>query len=132
MLIQIIQFLRKKRQFMYKSLKGKRDVYLDVADKYARYIELGVIKNGEKLPSVREVAGEIGINPNTVARAYAELEERGYIRSVPKKGAFVTYGGEEQSALEAEARALVEALYQRGVTQDELEQMIKEVYSQND
>ena len=61
------------------NFSGKQDVYIEIAERYREYIELGVIKCGEKLPSVREAAEELGVNPNTIARAYNLLEEKGYI-----------------------------------------------------
>jgi GntR family transcriptional regulator len=79
---------------MDKIFSGKRDVYLEIAERYEKYITLGVIKLGEKLPSVRTAATELRVNPNTVQRAYTLLEERGFIRSMPKKGAFVIFSDE--------------------------------------
>jgi GntR family transcriptional regulator len=73
------------------QLSGKQDVYIEVANRYKEYIELGIIKKGEKLPSVRTAACELGINPNTVAKAYSLLEEEGYLCSLPKKGVYVIY-----------------------------------------
>ena len=56
---------------------GRQDIYLDIADKYEQYIKSGLYQNGDKLPSVRTAASDMGVNPNTVARAYALLEESG-------------------------------------------------------
>ncbi|MBO6041340.1 MAG: GntR family transcriptional regulator, partial [Oscillospiraceae bacterium] len=53
-----------------------------------RLVVTGVLPPGEKLPSVRELAGQLAINPNTIQRAYRELESEGYIVSVPGKGSF--------------------------------------------
>ncbi|MBE6583814.1 MAG: GntR family transcriptional regulator [Ruminococcaceae bacterium] len=117
---------------MYKNFSGKRDVYLDIADRYVQYIKLGVIKDGEKLPSVREAAGELGVNPNTVAKAYALFEEQGYIRSIPKKGAFVIYNEGCKAQDETEARELLHALCQRGISKRKLIDLIEEVYGEND
>ena len=61
---------------------GKQDVYLEIAEKYKEYIKIGVFKNGDKLPSVREAAGELGVNPNTIAKAYDKLEAEGYSKFV--------------------------------------------------
>ena len=77
---------------MAPSFSLKREVYLEIAERYEKYITLGVIKTGEKLPSVRAAATELRVNPNTVQRAYTLLEEKGLIRSMPKKGAFVIFG----------------------------------------
>ncbi len=117
---------------MYNNFSGKRDVYLDIAERYIQYIKLGVIKQGEKLPSVREAAGELGVNPNTVAKAYSTLEEKGYIRSIPKKGAFVTHGASAKNDTEAQAREWLSALREFGVSKQTLEKIIEEVYLEND
>lgn len=72
-------------------LSGKKDVYLEILEKYRGYIQAGVYAPGERLPSVRTIASDIGVNPNTVAKAFSLLEEQGYIRSLPKKGMYVAY-----------------------------------------
>ena len=113
---------------MYRNLSGKRDVYLNVADRFVQYIKLGVIKTGEKLPSVRETAGEMGVNPNTVAKAYSALEEQGYIRSVPKKGAFVIFcakGAPENN----EQREMLLAIKQSGISKEAILALVEEVYA---
>lgn len=118
---------------MAKTIFAKRDVYLDIADRYERYITLGVLKPGEKLPSVRSAAAELRVNPNTVQRAYALLEEKGLIRSMPKKGAFVTFdseGGEDQAAYEVLLSELLR-LKEQGVSKDKMISLVEEVY-QND
>ena len=79
---------------MVKNFSQKRDVYIEIAERYENYMTLGVIKSGEKLPSVRSVATELRVNPNTVQKAYSLLEEKGLIRLMPKKGAFVIFGNE--------------------------------------
>ncbi len=115
---------------MARAFSAKREVYLEIAERYEKYIALGVIKSGEKLPSVRVAAGELGVNPNTVQRAYSLLEERGFIRSMPKKGAFVIYGreGEKYDALTSEATSALVRLKDAGVGKDELLSIIEEVY----
>lgn len=117
---------------MQLNFSGKQDVYLEIAEKYKEYIRLGIIKNGEKLPSVREAAGELGVNPNTVARAYSKLEEDGYIRSLPKKGAFVTYGEDKNEAKEPDKRAVIYAFRDMGISKQTLIEWIEEVYKEND
>ena len=109
------------------NFSGKQDVYLEIAQKYKEYIELGIIKNGEKLPSVRIAAGELGVNPNTVAKAYALLEEQGYVRALPKKGAFVTFG-EVAEKKDDERKKMVYALRDGGVDKETLLKWIEEVY----
>ena len=109
------------------NFSGKQDVYLEIANKYKEYIELGIIKNGEKLPSVRTAAGELGVNPNTVAKAYAVLEEQGYVCALPKKGAFVTFG-EKPAEKEDERKKMISALRDAGVDKSTLILWIEEIY----
>ena len=69
--------------------RDARPIYAQVAEQFQRQIMAGVLAEGEKLPSVRELAGELAINPNTIQRAYQMLEMEGWIASVPGKGSFV-------------------------------------------
>ena len=71
-------------------LNGKGNVYQQIVDYYKRYITLKIIKPMEKLPSCRTLASELGINPNTVERAYSILEKEKYIITIPKKGVYYT------------------------------------------
>ena len=117
---------------MPKGLFGKRDVYIEVAEKYENYIRLGVLREGDKLPSVRTAANELGVNPNTVQKAYSLLEEKGLVCSLPKKGAFVTYScdksGNDTDMRRVNALKAINELKEQGVTIDELNEIIKEVY----
>ena len=103
--------------------KGCRSVYGSVVDELKRLIEAGVYKSGEKLPSVRALALERGINPNTVQRAYLSLEEEGYVRIYAKKGAFVVLE-EKGAGREEEITAILRALKASGVTREMLERAI--------
>ena len=67
-------------------LTGKKSIYEEIMETVERYIDLGVLKDGERLPSVRTLAMRLGVNPNTVARAYYELEDKNVIRSIPRRG----------------------------------------------
>ena len=78
------------------NYRDPRPIYEQVKDSLRRAIITGVIKPDEKVPSVRDLAGQLAINPNTIQKAYRELETEGYIYSVPGKGSFV---GECKDAL---------------------------------
>jgi len=65
----------------------------------------GVLLPGDKLPSVRALAGQLSINPNTIQRAYAELEAEGYVVSVTGKGNFVAEGDTQNQARRQELLA---------------------------
>ena len=68
--------------------RDARPIYEQVKDGLRRLMVTGVIQEGEKLPSVRTMAGSLAINPNTLQRAYEALESEGYVYSVPGKGSF--------------------------------------------
>lgn len=68
-----------------------RPLYEQVVDKMERLIVIGGLAPDDKLPSVRNLAMELSINPNTVQRAYTELESRGFLYSVQGRGHFVAY-----------------------------------------
>ena len=72
--------------------KDRRPIYEQVAEKLEELMLLGVLGENEPLPSVRSLAMELSINPNTIQRAYAELERQGYIYSIQGKGSFVADG----------------------------------------
>lgn len=73
--------------------RDSRPLYEQVADKLERMAVCGVFTPDEQLPSVRQLAGELSINPNTIQRAYGELEKRGVIYSVKGRGNFVSGDG---------------------------------------
>lgn len=69
--------------------RDSRPIYEQVKDGFRQRIIQGIIQKDEKLPSVRELATALTINPNTIQRAYRELEQEGYVYTVPGKGSFV-------------------------------------------
>ena len=69
--------------------RDSRPIYDQIADNFRRQIRAGVLRCGDKLPSVRELSAQLTINPNTIQRAYRELEQEGWIESAPGKGSFV-------------------------------------------
>ena len=66
-----------------------RPIYVQIMDALRQQIASGVLQPEEKLPSVRELAASLSINPNTIQRAYRQLEMEGWIATVPGKGCFV-------------------------------------------
>jgi GntR family transcriptional regulator len=80
------------------DLKSRVPIYEQLVDKVKQLIIQGVIKPDEKLPSVRSLAQELTINPNTIQKAYRELEREGYIYSLPGKGSFVGQVTEQENS----------------------------------
>jgi GntR family transcriptional regulator len=73
--------------------KSRMPIYEQLYKSITRMAALGAIDQGEPLPSVRALAQELGVNPNTVQKAYQMLEHDGITCSVPGKGSFVSSGG---------------------------------------
>ena len=69
--------------------RDARPIYSQIVDGFREQIIAGILPEGEKLPSVRELAAGLTINPNPIQRAYRELEAAGWIATVPGKGCFV-------------------------------------------
>ena len=121
-------------QIDYRSQKA---IYEQVRDEFKKLIMKGILKEDEQIPSVREIAGELAINPNTIQRAYRELESEGFIYSVKGKGNFVS--SRKDAEQEDRIRALLknfsacaaELLY-LGVPEEELINRIKKEEKQND
>ncbi len=72
------------------NYRDSRPIYEQIKDGFRKLILTGVLLPDERMPSVRELATNLAINPNTIQRAYRELEQEGYICSVPGKGSFVS------------------------------------------
>ena len=112
------------------DFRDARPIYEQVKDGLRRLMVTGVIREGEKLPSVRTMASALAINPNTIQRAYNELEGEGYIYSVPGKGSFAAANAAADSARRAElltqVRELLSELRYLGVSQQELLNLVKE------
>ncbi len=115
-------------QIDYRSPKA---IYEQVRDEIKRLIMKGVLREDEKIPSVREIAGTLAINPNTIQRAYRELENEGFIYSVKGKGNFVSPRQDAEQAerirelLESFAACSAELLY-LGVSKETLVDKLSE------
>lgn len=68
---------------------GGLPVYLQIVDQVRRAVAIGVLKPGEQLPTVKQLASDLVVNPATVSRALRELEHLGIVQSLPGRGAFV-------------------------------------------
>lgn len=71
------------------NYRDTRPFYQQIKDNVRQLVVSGALKKDEKLPSVREMAASLAINPNTIQRAYRELESEGYIYTLSGKGTFV-------------------------------------------
>lgn len=113
------------------NYRDPRPIYEQLKEKLRRLILTGALREGERLPSVRELAGQLSINPNTIARAYRELETEGFVYSVAGKGSFASGLAHVDEGRKQELRAQLAAaateLRQLGETEESLIQLIKEV-----
>lgn len=110
--------------------RDSRPIYTQIADNFRTQIRAGVLAEGDKLPSVRELASSLAINPNTIQRAYRELETEGWIASVSGKGSFVCGPAQADSPdlapLWAQLDAAAEKLLKAGVSRQTLLQYLKQ------
>ena len=106
------------------NYRDGRPIYEQVRDGLRRLIITGAIPPGEKLPSVRSLAGQLAINPNTIQRAYEALEREGYAYTAPGKGSFaslpVDVNAGRREELLARFDGIVQELNYLGVTAQEL------------
>ena len=104
--------------------RDSRPLYQQVKDSLRRMMLTGLLEPDEKLPSVRSLATQLAINPNTIQRAYAELEAEGYIYSVAGRGSLVSAGDGEHLRRIAELTGrlvpLLEELKSLGYTREQL------------
>ena len=112
------------------NYRDSRPIYEQIKDGLRKLIVTGALGTGEKLPSVRALATQLSINPNTIQRAYNELEGEGYIYSVPGKGSFAAgnTGADEarRKELTEKLRELAAELKYLGVTGEELAALVSE------
>ena len=112
------------------NYRDSRPIYEQIKDGLRKLIVTGAMAPDEKLPSVRALATQLSINPNTIQRAYNELEGAGYIYSVPGKGSFASGSMDADAARRKElltrVRELVTELRYLGVTDEELLAILKE------
>lgn len=119
------------REMFQIDLKSGEPIYLQLKAQVIRMAVAGALEAGEQLPSVRVLARELGINPNTVSKAYQELETEGVLYSVAGKGSFVAENIRKsaairQSALEDFHRA-AEKAWQMGLKRPDMDGVLDRV-----
>lgn len=108
--------------------RSSRPIYEQVREGFIKLIASGALPPGSKLPSVRTLASQTAINPNTIQRAYRELEGAGYIVSQAGRGSFVAEGADVADARARELlerfRSLTEQLLEYGISADQLNECV--------
>ena len=108
--------------------KDRRPIYEQVAEKLEELMLLGILGENEPLPSVRSLAMELSINPNTIQRAYAELERQGYIYTVKGKGSFVAENSvmkeKRKKDLLIQVSEVIDEAIRLGISGEEIKNMV--------
>jgi DNA-binding transcriptional regulator YhcF (GntR family) len=113
------------------SFTADRAVYLQIAERIKKSVLSGVYPPGEQIPSVRQLALEAAVNPNTVQKAFTELEDQGIILSRGTQGRFVTEDTETIEGCRMEMAqqyvlAFLQDIGQLGISREQAQSMIKE------
>ena len=112
----------------------RRPIYEQVVEKMKDLILLGVLETDSQLPSVRELAMDLSINPNTVQRAYGELERQGVMYCVKGRGNFVagisTLKDKHKEEVKSQLSELVNMAKKADMTEDEFVELVKSFYGQ--
>jgi len=115
------------------DLSKKESIFEQIKGQIEKFINVGVLKSNDKLPSVRNLANELGINPNTVMKAYAELEKQGYIYTINKKGVFVAKNiAEITKQDENSALKVLEVLKNEGFSKNEIINLLNKVFKEDE
>lgn len=113
--------------------RDKRPIYEQMVEKLERLIVSGGLEQGSKMPSVRSLAVDLAVNPNTVQRAYTMLEQEGYLYSVTGRGSFVAPEQEwrdgQLSRVLAEWVAMTRKARDAGLSRQALQEELAAVYS---
>jgi len=114
------------------DLKSRKAIYTQIIDNFKRLIISGILQPDEKVPSIRDLAQAITVNPNTVQKAYRELESQGYIYTVLGQGSFIASPVSPPGEIAPEIKALydcisevVQELLFRGQTMQEILDFIR-------
>ena len=113
---------------------SRQPIYEQLKEQIIRYVSLGVLQPQDRMPSVRILARELGINPNTVQKAYAALEQQedeGILVTEPKKGFFVSDQNVHSILYQRqkeEFRKAVIRCQEIGISEDDAQKIVREVY----
>jgi len=114
--------------------KDRRPIYEQIVDRYKDMILKGIVEPDSQIPSVRTLAMELSINPNTIQRAYTELEHQGFIYSVKGKGSFITLNDnllqeKKKEVIDAVEKLITEAKMLK-ITEEQFIDIVKTRYKE--
>jgi GntR family transcriptional regulator len=109
-------------------------IYLQLMEQIKHAIETGALQGGEQLPTMRKLAVELVINPNTVIRAYRELEREGIVEIRHGSGAFVSESAAGRTKISRKAQSVMQSAVDRlstaGLTEDEIRRLMENELAQ--
>lgn len=118
------------------NYRDSRPIYEQIKEGFIKLITTGVMAEDEKMPSVRELAGRLAINPNTIQKAYAQLEQEGYIYTVAGRGSFVTADVDaterRKSRMMEDLKKLISEIKELAVDKTEIMDVIDSVYKERE
>jgi GntR family transcriptional regulator len=113
--------------------RDKRPLYEQVVEKLEHLIICGALKAGDKMPSVRSLALDLSVNPNTIQRAYAQLEQDGYIYTIVGRGNYVSdesvWKCGKLDDLEHQLKKLIQQASAAGMPKERIINVLDEIYS---
>lgn len=118
------------------DLKSRKSIYEQIVDNTKELIIAGVLKEEEKLPSVRELSKTLTVNPNTIQKAYRELEHQGYLYTVSGLGTFVAarqdmpMDEKKINEIKEHCRSAISELYYLGFSLDMTRKLIEELLAE--
>lgn len=117
------------------DVMSRTPVYEQLVDQVEKFILTGILSEGDKIPSVRSLSMELSVNPNTIQKAFSELDRRGLINSVPGKGCFVSE--KAKKALQVSRRGNLEGLREQirelalaGISKEEIISCVEKVFGE--
>lgn len=114
------------------NYQSREPIYEQLYKNVVRLVSLGAMEPEQQLPPVRQLATELGVNPNTVSKAYKNLEKDGIIYSVVGKGSFIMKNSNAANSKKSEAisnlEKAVKSAVEVGVTQDEIMKITQDIY----
>ena len=110
--------------------QSRTPIYEQIVSEIERYVALGILKPEEQIPPIRELATELGINPNTVKKAYSILESKGVIVTLSTKGTYISFDtnkivSEKIESKILDIKKLIEELEKLGLSKEEIIEKIK-------
>jgi GntR family transcriptional regulator len=127
---------RKEAAMIALDYRDKRPIYEQVADKLSHLIVCGALTSNTKMPSVRALALELSVNPNTVQRAYAQLEQDGYLYTVMGRGNYVTEETEWKTSKQKSILVTLESMFREarltGIALEQVKLLADKVYAKPD